>query len=132
MQRFTRPLTTTVVVPLLVAGACSTQKGKDALKPSPKGEVLTQPSPPAVLIVEGDHTAVVGQVKYVNDGGRMRPVVWAPNNVVIFRTDGNLLGQAGKAGIVYRINAESKLEEVGKVDIKKTNSELAKQFGLRQ
>ena len=85
----------------------------------------------AVLIVDGENVAVRGQVQieFSPDGG-MEPVVWVPGNVVIFRNDQELRGQPGKGGRAYRITEGDALEEIGEVDLSKSDDELAEEFGI--
>jgi hypothetical protein len=86
----------------------------------------------AVLIVgRDDQVAVMGSVEFVNEGGTFRPNVWKAGNVVVFRVDGTLGGQPGKAGKAYRINKESKLKEMGSGDLGKSDDELAAAYGVK-
>lgn len=95
-------------------------------------QYMRWPSAPAVLIVDGDRVSVHGQVSVAfNADGGYTPEPWVRKNVVVFRTDGAIHGETGKAGIAYKINAESKLEKIGKINISKPDGEICALFGVR-
>lgn len=86
----------------------------------------------AVAIVEKDGmVAVMGEVEWVNEGGAFRPNIWKAGNIVIFRVDGTFGSETGKLGKAYRINQANKFEELGAVDLTKSNKELAGQYGVK-
>ena len=85
----------------------------------------------AVAIVqEGDRVAIMGEVTFVNQGGRMRPQFWSAGNVVVFRVDATFGGESGKRGHAYRITEDNKLEQLESVDLAKSNEELAARYGV--
>jgi len=49
---------------------------------------------------------------------------------VIFRVDDTFGSESGKRGQAYRINKDNKLEQLGSVDLAKSNEQLAAQYGV--
>ena len=84
----------------------------------------------AVMIVkEGGNTMMIGRQTWETDAsGKLAPKVWIPGNVVIFRVDYAVRGQAGKAGHAYQIQKDLSLKEIGKVDLNKNDDQLSEQF----
>lgn len=97
----------------LVSAACGKQKA-DAV----------------AIVQEGDMVAFMGKMTFVNEGGTMRPQIWKAGNVVIFRVSGTFGGESGKRGQAYRITKDNKLEQLGSVDLAKSNEELAARYGV--
>lgn len=85
-----------------------------------------------LLIVEGDNVKFMGDVEFKRgEDGTMRPNVWIPGNIVIFRTDGEFGSEKGKAGNVYRIvkaGNDFKIQAIGKVDVTLSDDELQKRY----
>jgi hypothetical protein len=83
----------------------------------------------AVLIVKEDGVSTKGKVKvsFLPEGG-YRPDAWVKGNIVIFRVDSTVAGESGKAGLVYVINDQNRLENIGKADLSKTDEELFAEF----
>lgn len=83
----------------------------------------------AVLIVSEDSVAVKGQAEVVFDqNGGYHMNAWVPGNIVIFRVDKTVELGSGKAGTVYIIGQDKKLEAFDTVDLKKSNDELIAQY----
>ena len=82
----------------------------------------------AVLIVKEDDVSIEGRVTFVAEGAGFRPNAWAPGNIRDFRVDNTVAGESGKAGVVYLINENNKLENIGKADLSKTDDELAAEY----
>jgi len=82
-----------------------------------------------VAIVQGDTVAFMGTITFVREGETFRPDVWKAGNVVIFRVDAAFGNESGKRGQAYRIKKDNSLEQVGSVDLAKSNEELAAQYG---
>jgi hypothetical protein len=89
--------------------------------------------PDVVMIVEeGGGGAVFGKVTFeLGPSGNLEPKIWVPGYVVIFRNEGKLGNEPGQPGHAYKITRDFKLEHIAKVDLKKSNEELAKQFGVK-
>ena len=96
----------------------------------------------AVLILQGNNTKLVGKPRFsqVEEGGQQvqKPDLWVPGNVIIIRELDDQTAKhlkvrngAAEAGAAYRIREKHELEYVGKVDLKKSNQALAKQFGVK-
>jgi hypothetical protein len=86
-----------------------------------------------VVVVDGDKTEFVTFGPAPKEASQE---VWAPKRVVVFRTDSTLPGApqtakaSGKAGRVYRVNADSQeLEEVSEFDLSIPNDTLAYRYG---
>lgn len=87
----------------------------------------------AVVIVDkDDQYQVMGEVEFVNEGGNFHPNIWKAGNVVIFRVDGDVGGETGKAGKAYVVNDKKKFDELESVDLKKSNAELAARYGVKK
>lgn len=82
----------------------------------------------AVLIVKEDGVTAKGQAEFVFEGGGYRANVWVPGNIVIFRVDKTVEAGSGKAGTVYLIDENRKLQSIGHVDLNKNDDELAAQY----
>lgn len=86
----------------------------------------------AVIIVNKDGVSVKGgKVEFVKDGPRMRADFWVPGNVVVYRIDATTGGgEKALAGKAYMINSRYKIDQVGSVDLSKSDEELCEQFGV--
>jgi hypothetical protein len=83
----------------------------------------------AVLLVKEDGVTAKGQAEVVFDqNGGYRMNAWVPGNIVIFRVDKTVELGSGKAGNVYIINQDKKLEAIDTVDLKKSDDELIAQY----
>lgn len=83
----------------------------------------------AVLIVKEEGVSTKGRVEVTfNQRGGYSPNPWVPGNIVIFRVDKTVAGEPGKAGMVYLINTDRRLENIGKVDLNKTDDELFAEY----
>ena len=83
------------------------------------------------------------QVVVVNDGSTQfvtigkapqeAQEVWAPDRVLLFRTDSPVPGApantTGKAGWIYRVNDKLEMEEVGQFDMSIPDDTLAYRYG---
>lgn len=83
------------------------------------------------------------QVVVVNDGSTQFVTigkapqdaqdVWAPDRVLLFRTDSAVPGApantTGKAGWIYRVNDKLEMEEVGQFDMSIPDDTLAYRYG---
>jgi hypothetical protein len=67
----------------------------------------------------------------LNPSGGYEPVIVKPGRLVLFRTDQTIPGGTGKAGEAYRWDKDLNLTRVGKFDLKKTDEELYKDYGLK-
>ena len=85
----------------------------------------------AAIVQEDGMVAFMGRIEMVTEGGTLRPQIWKAGNVVIFRVDSTLHSESGKGGRAYRIRRDNKLEELGSVDLAKSNEELAGQYGVK-
>jgi len=87
-----------------------------------------------VVILEGERYAVVGKLVFsaaaFGSGEVAQPKLPDPGNVIIFRVDQEFAGTAGRGGTAYRVNKEAKLELTGRIDTRKSNHDLARQFGV--
>jgi hypothetical protein len=111
----------TLVVLLSALAACASAAAACARKPVNAVIVVSQEG----IRVSGGH------VPFVKDGGRMRPDIWSPGNVVIYRTDATTGGgEQARTGRAYRINDNYKLDDLGAIDLTKTDEQLAGQFGV--
>ncbi len=110
---------------------------EDKMAALPPGE-----SAAGVLILAGPNTKLLGKVQYtqVEEGGQQvqKPDPWVPGNVMIIREIDEPTAKALKVangtpevGGAYRIHENHQLEYLGKVDLKKTDKALAKQFGVK-
>lgn len=86
-----------------------------------------------VIIVDGSRAKWRGAADEISDlrmgaDGEFAP--WVEGAIVIFRSDGTYFGHAGDAGRVYRITGEE-LDPAGKIDLEKSDDELAEEFGVR-
>ncbi len=110
---------------------------EDKMASLPPGE-----SAPGVLILAGPNTKLLGKVQYMQaeEGGQQvqKPDPWVPGNVIIIREIDEQTAKALKVvngspevGGAYRIHENHQLEYLGKVDLKKTDKALAKQFGVK-
>lgn len=99
-------------------------------------------SAPAVLILAGPNTKLVGKVQYtqVEEGGQQvqKPDPWVPGNVMIIREIDDktakglkVVNGTAEVGGAYRMQPNHELEYLGRVDLKKTDKALAKQFGVK-
>jgi len=101
----------------------------------------------AVFFVQRDEIKTVGNpvkedVGVSVGGSGLSLDIKMAGNVVVFRSDGNFHGLAGKAGKAYRINEGCmfntskglsngcKLEEFRTVDLSRSDSEIAAEFGV--
>jgi hypothetical protein len=83
----------------------------------------------AVLIVSADGVKAKGQAEVVFDqSGGYHMNAWVPGNIVIFRIDQTIEGQSGKAGNIYLIDKDKKLESIDKFDLKTSDDELTAQY----
>jgi hypothetical protein len=82
-----------------------------------------------VVVVDGDSAQFVTIGKGPKEAGDF----WAPNRVLLFRTDSTVPGapakSVGKAGWVYRVNDKMEMEEVGQFDLSIPNDTLAYRYG---
>lgn len=82
-----------------------------------------------VVVVDGENTQFVTIGPAPQETGDL----WAPDRVLLFRTDSTVPGAPadaiGKAGWVYRINDELEMEEVGQFDLSIPNDTLAYRYG---
>ena len=82
-----------------------------------------------VVVVNGESTQFVT----IGKGPQEAQEVWAPNRVLLFRTDSAVPGApsnaTGKAGWVYRINDKLEMEEVGQFDLTVPDDTLAYRYG---
>jgi len=79
----------------------------------------------AVLLVKEDGVTAKGQAEVVfNPNGGYSMNVWVPGNIVIFRVDKTVEVGSGKAGTVYIIDKNRKLESIDTVDLSKSDDEL--------
>ena len=84
-----------------------------------------------VVFVGGEGIAVRGPVEMVQGAdGEMIPFLWSPGTIVVFRSDAELAGRTGRAGVAYRIEEDGSLSSIGSVDLTRSNDELAADFGL--
>jgi hypothetical protein len=78
-----------------------------------------------VIIVTEDNIAVGGKVIVTRPilGG---PSTWLPEagNIIIFRVDKTIGYLSGKAGSVYMLHEDNKLENIGQADSSTTDKEL--------
>ena len=63
--------------------------------------------------------------------GVFQPALCDDMNVFVFRSDAAACGVAGKAGHAYQVQKDTKLKDVGTVDLNKTDSEIAGMFGIK-
>ena len=92
----------------------------------------TTPKADAVIIVrEGGASTVMGAVEFVRGPSGFRPNVWKPGNVLIFRANEQFGDEKGEAGFAYRVGPKNKLERVGRIDLTKTDEELAARYGVK-
>lgn len=84
-----------------------------------------------VLFISTGRIAVRGEVEMVAgpEGGEI-PYLWSPGTIVVFRADESIAGRRGRAGRAYRIAEGGELTEIGRVDLDKTDDELAAAFGV--
>lgn len=82
-----------------------------------------------VVVVNGESTQFVT----IGKAPKEAQDVWAPNRVLLFRTDSAVPGApsnaTGKAGWVYRINDKLEMEEVGQFDLSIPDDTLAYRYG---
>ena len=84
-----------------------------------------------VLIVDEEGMGFQGQIAVeIAPDGTLQPKLWEPGNIVIFRIDDTLAGQVGEAGMAYRLTEERQLDPIGEIDLSKTDTELAAEFGV--
>lgn len=85
-----------------------------------------------VVVVDGDKT------EFVTFGAAPKDApqdVWAPQRVLVFRTDSTVPGApqtakaSGKAGRVYRVKDDVEMEEVSEFDLSIPNDTLAYRYG---
>jgi len=86
-----------------------------------------------VMIVEEEgNVHIAGKVTFeLGPSGNLEPKLWVPGYVVIFRKDDKFGSEPGQSGHAYRITRDFKLKLIAKVDLKKSNEELGKQFGVK-
>ena len=83
----------------------------------------------AVLIVKQDGVTAKGQAEVVFDqNGGYHMNAWVPGNIVIFRVDQTVELGSGKAGTVYIIDENKKLQEIDHFDLKQSDDELTTQY----
>lgn len=84
-----------------------------------------------VLIVDQEGVGVRGQVEIrMTPAGTFEPHVWRPGTIVVFRVADTLRGEAGEAGMAYRITDDEGLAAIGRVDLAKSDDEIAAGFGI--
>jgi hypothetical protein len=64
--------------------------------------------------------------------GVFQPDLCSEKNVFVFRTEGAACGLLGKAGHAYQVKKDSKLTDVGLVDLTRTDREIAEMFGIKK
>ncbi len=85
-----------------------------------------------LLIVEEEGVGVMGSVTFeLSSSGKYQPKLWVPGYIVVFRVDRKFGDEAGQAGQAYKITKDYKFDPIGKVDLNKSNEDLAKQFGIK-
>ena len=85
----------------------------------------------SLIIVHGEGASVRGKVTVrLTPSGNYEPELVKAGRLVLFRTDQTIVGGAGKAGEAYRWDKNLKLKKVGKFDLKKTNEQLFKEYGV--
>ena len=84
-----------------------------------------------LLIVDEEGVGFQGQVEIeIAPDGTLQPKLWEPGNIVIFRINDTLAGQAGEAGMAYRLTEKRELDPIGEIDLSKSDTELATEFGV--
>ncbi|MGD0920987.1 MAG: hypothetical protein ABSA70_04390 [Terriglobia bacterium] len=85
----------------------------------------------SLIIANEEDFSCKGRFEFeLNASGKLEPVLVKAGRLVLFRTDQTIVGGAGKAGEAYRWDKNLKLKKVGKFDLKKTNEELFKEYGV--
>ena len=85
----------------------------------------------SLVIINGERASVQGTVEFgFTPSGNFGPMIVKEGRLVLFRTDQTIVGGAGKAGEAYRWDKNLKLKKVGKFDLKKTDEELVKEYGV--
>jgi formylglycine-generating enzyme required for sulfatase activity len=85
-----------------------------------------------LLIVKEEGVGVMGTVTFERTpSGKFQPKLWVPGYIVIFRIDGKFGDEPGKAGQAYEITKDYKLDPIGKVNLNKSDEDLAEQFGIK-
>jgi hypothetical protein len=86
----------------------------------------------AVILVSQTGTRVSGgRVSFIKDGARIRPDIWSPGNVVVYRVNATTGGgETALAGRAYRIDSHYRIVDIGAVDLGRTDEQLAGQFGV--
>ena len=85
----------------------------------------------SLIIANGEDFSFKGRFEFeLNASGKLEPVLVKAGRLVLFRTDQTIVGGAGKAGEAYRWDKNLKLKKVGKFDLKITDAELFKEYGV--
>lgn len=94
---------------------------------------LLRTSEDSLIIVNGERYSVRGKIWVrLTPSGNYEPELVKAGRLVLFRTDQTIPGGSGKAGEAYRWDKELNLKKVGKFDLKKTDEELFKEYGVKE
>src|SRR5512136_2241817 len=110
-------LCSVLALSFLLIASFSCSKGK-------KGQLL--------IIIDGENFHFSGKTEFkTGDDGQLRPNLWVPGAIVIFKTNGEFGSEKGEAGTVYKIvkkGGEFKLKAIEKVDVALENSVLTQKY----
>lgn len=86
------------------------------------------------LVIIGEDVRIRGALtfKLNPETGEFDPDITKPGIVYLFRLSQTFAGVYAKAGDVYRVVERGKLQKFGEFDLKKSNEELAIEFGIRK
>jgi len=87
----------------------------------------------AIIVFDYNEYKIYGKVSFRINEGKYDPVIWQAGNLFLFRNDMKMSGDfnAKEAGIIYRVDKESKLLEVGSFDLKDTDEQLKKKYLIK-
>ena len=105
--------------------------------------------PKGAIILHKDSLKTMGEPKITfsfGGGGGMKADILHPENILIFRDERTLVSRRrdeisnedriysfiGKAGRVYKVNAQGEAEDIGPAEKEKTDEEVAKQYGVEK
>jgi hypothetical protein len=85
-----------------------------------------------VIVAEGGNARIMGKVEFTLGGdGSLHPNVWKKGNVMVFRATEQVGDQRGEAGFAYRVDAAGKLVQIERVDLTRSDDQLASRYGVK-